>query len=236
MTPDIEKIYFLDIETVSLFPEFNSMDKDYKDLWIAKAQNIPEVNGLRADPVKDFSRSGIYAEFGRVVSISIGCIRGEKYVIHTFSHDNEKVLLEDFSKTMGPHLSSGIYILCGHNLKEFDIPFLCRRMIVNQVEIPLVMDLRGSRPSANPHLDTLDLWKFGDFKHYTPLNLLAKTLGVKFPGVENPGIRIHGLFWGERNWEEIIRINQSNLLTASRIYLRMTQNPFEIRDENVLVR
>jgi hypothetical protein len=182
LSPPVNNILFLDIETVPQYSSYAELPEEWKALWHLKAQYL-----LRNKEEETFEiiypRAGIYAEFGKVICISCGCINGataeRKITLKSFWGDDEKSVLLQFSEMLGKWATDGSKYLCAHNGKEFDFPYLCRRLIVNNLPIPQILRLSGKKPWEVNHLDTLDLWKFGDYKSYTSLNLLANTLGIQ---------------------------------------------------------
>ena len=125
-------------------------------------------------------------------------------------------------------------LLCAHNGKEFDFPYLSRRMIINNVPLPPALNYTGRKPWEVPHLDTLELWKFGDFKHYTPLNLLAHILGIQSPKDDIDGSQVHKVYWEEKNLERIVNYCQKDVITVMQILLRL-KNEKILTTEEVLI-
>jgi len=171
---NLNNILFLDIETVPEVADFNTLDDEMKALWDHKTLYQRKDDFT---PEEFYDRAGIWAEFGKIVCISVGyfIIKGDirNFRVTSFFGE-EKQLLKDFSNLINNHFNQPQHVLCGHNAKEFDIPFLARRMIINQMPIPDKLNLFGKKPWEIPHLDTLELWKFGDYKHFTSLKLLCK--------------------------------------------------------------
>ena len=172
---DYSKILFFDIETVPLSYHFEDMDDMGKELWDKKSKFLQERDGLT--PEETYEKAGIYAEFSKVVCISMGFItqkEGEEQVrIKSIFSKDEKELLQEFKDLLDSYYSSPEFMLCAHNGKEFDIPFLCRRILINEMKLPFLLNIAGKKPWEIKHIDTMELWKFGDFKNYTSLNLLT---------------------------------------------------------------
>ena len=181
---NFNNILFLDIETVSQVETYNHLDPEWKELWDHKARSLTR-GGNEETGEEVYHRAGIYAEFGKIICISCGCIQGtgedRKLLIKSFFNDNEEKLLRDFAAWIQPWCGNSEKLLCAHNGKEFDYPYLCRRMIIHGVEIPEILRIAGRKPWEVRHLDTLEFWKFGDFKSFTSLKLLAKVLGIPSP-------------------------------------------------------
>jgi DNA polymerase elongation subunit (family B) len=175
---NLNHILFLDIETVPEEEHFHSLDDEMKTLWEHKTQYQRKDD---FSPEEFYDRAGIWAEFGKIVCVSVGyfVVKGDirNFRVTSFFGD-EKKILRDFNNLLNNHFNQAQHILCGHNAKEFDIPFLARRMIINQIPIPNKLNLFGKKPWEIPHLDTLELWKFGDYKHFTSLKLMCKVLGI----------------------------------------------------------
>lgn len=172
---NLNHILFLDIETVPEEEHFHSLDDEMKTLWEHKTQYQRKDD---FSPEEFYDRAGIWAEFGKIVCVSVGyfVVKGDirNFRVTSFFGD-EKKILRDFNNLLNNHFNQAQHILCGHNAKEFDIPFLARRMIINQIPIPNKLNLFGKKPWEIPHLDTLELWKFGDYKHFTSLKLMCKS-------------------------------------------------------------
>lgn len=222
MTP--HNILFLDIETVSQHPSFDLVPNEWKDLWSKKAEAL--LRNREEETVESiYARAGIYAEFGKIICISCGVINGsgvnKKIVIKSYYGDDEKSLLEEFADMLRKWANDPSKYLCAHNGKEFDFPYLCRRMIINNISIPSILNTAGKKPWEVTHLDTMELWKFGDFKNYTSLNLLAHTLGIPTPKDDIDGSMVGEVYWKEKNLERIATYCQKDVVTAAQIYLRI---------------
>lgn len=233
MTP--HNILFLDIETVSQHPSFDLVPNDWKELWSKKAEAL--LRNREEETVETiYARAGIYAEFGKIVCISCGVINGsgkdKKIIIKSYFGDNEKELLIEFSEMLRKWATDPNKYLCAHNGKEFDFPYLCRRMIINNIPIPSILNTAGKKPWEVTHLDTMELWKFGDFKSYTSLNLLAHTLGIPTPKDDIDGSMVGDVYWKEKNLERIATYCQKDVVTAAQIYLRIIGDSL-ISEENV---
>ena len=169
-----EKILFLDIETVPLHAKFEAMPEVEQKLWGHKAKNLK-----RRDEDTDatlYPRAGIYAEFGKVICISVSFINHQAgkatLRVRSFYGDDERKILQDFSDLLKQHFNSSDHYLAAHNGKEFDFPYLGRRLLINDLPLPYLLDLAGKKPWEVTHIDTLQLWKFGDYKHYTPFEFI----------------------------------------------------------------
>ena len=238
MSIQLHNILFLDIETVPQHDGHENMPDEWKTLWELKASYLirnKEIETSRSI----YSRAGIYAEFGKIICISCGVIQGtgqeKKLILKSFCGHDEKLLLHQFSEMLNRWCSEGNKFLCAHNGKEFDFPYLCRRLVVNHLPIPGILKLHGRKPWDVPHLDTLELWKFGDYKSYTSLNLLAHTLGIPTSKDDIDGSKVHEVYWKEKNIGRITTYCQKDVVTVAQIYLRMHEEPL-IKPENVEIK
>lgn len=232
---NFNNILFLDIETVSQYETYNHLPEDWKELWDLKAGII---NRGREEETSEsvYHKAGIYAEFGKIVCISCGCIQGtgddKKLLLKSYFGDDEKKLLTDFADMLQKWSGDADKYLCAHNGKEFDYPYICRRMIINGVEIPEALKIAGRKPWEVRHLDTMEFWKFGDYKSYTSLKLLAKVLGIPSPKDDIDGSMVNTVYWIERDTERIVEYCQKDVLTLAQVLLRFHCEPL-IKTQNV---
>lgn len=185
-----------------------------------------------------YNRAGIWAEFGKIVCISVGyfSFRHEQRTFRVTSFTGEEdTLLRDFVRLVEEHFSRPNKLFCAHNGKEFDFPYLSRRMIINGVRIPNKLQLFGKKPWEVPHLDTLDLWKFGDYKHYTSLTLLAHTLGIPSPKDDINGSQVHDVFYEENDIHRIATYCEKDTITVAQILLRLRYEPLLTDDEILII-
>ncbi len=236
--PSLGNILFLDIETVSQQASFEELPGEWKPLWKRKAEIL--LRNKEEETVESiYGRAGIYAEFGKIVCISCGVIQGagaeKKIVLKSFYGDDEKLLLQEFVNMLNKWATDNSKYLCAHNGKEFDFPYMCRRMIVHNICVPPLLHMAGRKPWEVNHLDTMELWKFGDFKSYTTLNLLACTLGVPTPKDDIDGSMVGDTYWKEKDLERIVVYCQKDVITVAQVYLRMNGEDL-IRNENIELR
>ena len=212
-------ILFLDIETVPQHAAFAEAPKEIRDLWEKKSRMLNK--GQDETPDSIYRQAGIYAEFGKIICISCGFFSSGRILrIKSFYGDDEKIILLEFTGLLKKFFTRNDKLLCAHNGKEFDFPFLARRMIVNGVPIPAVLDSAGKKPWEVHHLDTMELWKFGDYKSYTSLLLLATILGIQTPKDDIDGSMVWGVYWKEKNLGRIVNYCQKDVLTVAQIILR----------------
>lgn len=228
----LQDILFIDIETVPAAPDFQSLADEEKKLWERKAElirrNEPE---LTADEL--YVRAGIYAEFGKIVCISCGFINGKEFRIKSFYGDDEKILLKEFADTLNRHYYTERYYLCAHNGKEFDYPYIARRMLINGLKLPGILNIAGKKPWKIRHLDTMELWKFGDYKHYTSLELLATVFKIPTPKGDIDGSMVGQVFWEENNLERIVKYCEKDVLTVAQLLHRYMGMPL-IKETDVV--
>ena len=217
---NLDNILFLDIETVPEEETFNALDDEKKELFDLKTQYQRKE---QFTPEEFYDRAGIWAEFGKIICISVGYFTFKGDIRHfrvTSFFGEEKKILRDFSNLLDNHFGQAQHILCGHNAKEFDFPFIARRMIINQVKIPNKLNLFGKKPWEIPHLDTMELWKFGDFKHYTSLKLMAKILDIPSPKDDISGSDVGHVYYIEKDIDRIITYCEKDVIAVAQILLR----------------
>lgn len=227
--PELSKILFLDIETAPLTANLSEMDSSLVSLWEEKVvmmkQRVPERYSEDCSGESKFQEAGLFAEFGRVVCISVGFLYemdGVRYLKEkSFYGTDEKCILEEFAALLNKSYNAPDTFLCGHNVKEFDIPFIARRMIVHGIPLPRILNVAGRKPWELRFLDTMDLWKFGDYKHYTSLKLLCTVLGVPSPKDDIDGSQVASLFYEENDLERIARYCEKDVLATVQVYLRL---------------
>ena len=221
---NIENILFLDIETVPQYSNYEKLPLNVAALWEKKAGQLSRIEKFstegEAKPDEVYERAGIYAEFGKIVCISTGMLRTESLRIKSFYGDDERELLTGFIEMLNHSKGKIISYLCAHNGKEFDYPFLIRRMLINGLEIPAILDLSGKKPWEVNHLDTMELWKFGDFKNYTSLELLATVFGIPSPKDDIKGSDVGRVYWQEHDLPRIVTYCQKDVTTIVNLLLR----------------
>lgn len=222
----IEDIVFLDIETVPTVQAFDSMDQRMQALWDKKSKQFREPGQTAGDV---FQRAGIYAEFGKIICISVGIIRSTDPLtlrLKSFFGDDETRVLSDFSSMIVKFgKSHHDAVLCAHNGKEFDFPYMARRMVINSLPIPAIIDNSGKKPWEIKLLDTMDLWKFGDYKSYTSLELLTSVLGIPTPKDDIDGSMVSKVFYEERDVERIARYCEKDVIAIAQVMMRFMRLP-----------
>ena len=229
----LENILFLDIETVPEVATFSELSPEKQELYALKTQyqRKDEIT-----PEDFYERAGIWAEFGKIVCISIGYFveqEGKRnFRVKSLSGD-EKELLESFKKLLNNHFNDANHLLCAHNGKEFDFPYIARRMIINRIELPAKLNLFGKKPWEVAHLDTLELWKFGDYKHYTSLKLLANILGIPSPKEDIDGSDVARVYYEENDIDKIVKYCERDTVAVAQLLLRFN-NLELLKDDEII--
>ena len=230
---NLEDILFLDIETVPETQHFTDLETTKQELWEHKSQYQRKEE---ATAEEFYERAGIWAEFGKIICISVGYFnfQGDKRTFRVTSFYGDEIkILKDFKNLLIDHFSQAKHLLCAHNGKEFDFPYIARRMIIHGIKLPYKLNLFGKKPWEVPHLDTLELWKFGDYKTYTSLKLLANVLGVPSPKDDIDGSEVYRVYYEENNMDRIIAYCEKDTITVAQILLRLRGD--ELLDESEII-
>jgi predicted PolB exonuclease-like 3'-5' exonuclease len=216
----IENLLVLDIETVPAEPIYEDLNPRWQELWAKKAALLSDTES----PDEIYNRAGIYAEFGKIVCISVGIFvpKGEGYNfrIKSFFGDDEKALLREFNELLNSRYSSPNKALCAHNGKEFDFPYISRRSLIHGLKLPYILDNAGKKPWEVNHIDTMQLWKFGDFKSYTSLDLLAAVFDIPTPKDDIDGSMVHEVYYVDGDLERIVRYCEKDIITLANVLLK----------------
>ncbi len=222
-----EKILFLDIETVPQAYQFEQLDDKSKALFEAK-------NRFQISPEKPIEqifedRGGILAEFGKIVCISVGMLhegsQGKSIRLKSYYHDDEETLLKQFKRLLEDHYNTPYHVLCGHNSKEFDIPYICRRMLINGIALPSILQIAGKKPWEINHIDTMELWKFGDYKSYTSLSLLCHVMQIPTPKDDISGADVARVYYEEQDLQRIMVYCEKDVVALIQLFLRLQGEP-----------
>ena len=231
----IENILFIDIETVPQVSDFEELDAESKILWDKKSVYFREKEQTPADV---YQRAGIYAEFGKIICISAGFVLKKGNVrlfrIKSFYEKDEKKLLLDFGNVLTFFFNSKGKLLCGHNIKEFDVPYIARRMLINSLPLPPVLNISGKRPWEVEMLDTMELWKFGDYKHYTSLALLTHIMGIPSPKDDIDGSMVADVYYKEKNIDRIVTYCEKDVFATAQLFLRLKGEEL-LDSENIVI-
>jgi len=228
-----EHILFLDIETVPEYANYSDLEEGVKGLWEQKTK-YKRKEEFSAEEFYD--RAGIWAEFGKIICISVGYFvannSDRNFRITSFSGDEQQVLV-DFKTLLDNHFFKPYHLLCAHNGKEFDFPFIARRMVIHQIELPKALNLFGRKPWEIPHLDTLELWKFGDYKHYTSLKLLTSILGVPSPKDDIDGSQVAEVYYNENDLERIVDYCEKDTIAVAQVFLKFKREVL-LKDKEII--
>ncbi len=214
---EIEKILFLDIETVPVIYNYNDLNAETKKLWDKKWQYNKDLA-----PEVLYQKAGIFAEFAKVICIGLGFYSGGKFYVSTFADADETIILKQFSALVSRNFNTDNHLLCAHNGKEFDFPFLCRRFLINNIPAPKILQIQGKKPWDIKHIDTMELWKFGDFKNFTSLDLLANVFGIPSPKDDIDGSMVAKTFYEDKDLKRIETYCKKDVITLTRVYNRFS--------------
>ena len=223
---NFENILFLDIETVPEVENYSDLSEEKQELFDLKTQyqRKDEIT-----PSEFYEKAGIWAEFGKIVCISVGFFSNFNSTSRAFrvtSFFGEEVkILNDFKNLLKNHFNKPQHLLCGHNGKEFDFPYIARRMIIHQIALPEKLNLFGKKPWEIPHLDTMELWKFGDYKHFTSLKLLTSILKIPSPKDDISGSEVGEVYYKEENIDRIVRYCEKDTVAVAQLLLRFNNEP-----------
>lgn len=231
-------VLFLDIETAPQHELFHELTEEGQALWIKKTEIDYYSRKNELSPEQSYDRAGIFAEFGKIICISAGFFvlnEGQmKLRVKSFYDADEKQLILDFFNTVNSFCKSPKQVLCAHNGKEFDFPYIARRAVINQIALPPILNMAGKKPWEIPHLDTMELWKFGDYKHYTSLSLLAHVFGIPTPKDDIDGSEVYSVYYQEKNVKRIVEYCQKDVVTTAQILLRYMYLP-ALQPDNIVI-
>ena len=219
-----DSILFIDIETVSQYKKFNAASDEVKHIWQKKYEKNDYLKSLNIEEAYE-TKAAIFAEYGKIICISVGYYHSTKdeFRIKSFAGDVEKKLLEEFKNFC--LLLKKNYVFCGHNIKEFDIPYLCRRFLINRISIPSLLDFQDKKPWEIELLDTLQLWKFGDYKNYTSLETLTTIFNIPTPKDDISGADVSRVYYEENDLERIKDYCEKDVIALIQLFLRMRNEP-----------
>ena len=222
---NLENILFLDIETVPEYRHYAEMDEEKKILWDEKSRYQRRDEQTAED---FYERAGIWSEFGRIICISAGFFsfrNGSRNFRITSFKGEEEQLLRDFTALLEEYFFQPYHLLCAHNGKEFDFPYIARRMLIHNMRLPSKLNLFGKKPWEVAHLDTLELWKFGDYKHYTSLKLLTHVLGIPSPKEDIDGSMVREVYYEKGELDRIVQYCERDVIAIAQVILKLRQEP-----------
>ncbi|MGM5630446.1 3'-5' exonuclease [Apibacter raozihei] len=216
----LKQILFLDLETVPEFENWDELSERTKELWEKKTQY------QRKDEISPeeyyYERAGILSEFGKIICLSCGLVIDDKKIrLKSFYGDDEVQILTGFNELLKANYFKSDLLLCAHNGKEFDFPYMARRMMIHQIELPRILQMHGKKPWEIPHLDTMDLWKFGDYKHYTSLDLLSHVFGLPSPKDDMDGSEVSKVYYKDKDIERIKSYCERDVVTLINVFRKM---------------
>lgn len=232
---NIKDILFLDIETVPQVYDFDALDEATQELWDKKMGYKKKRDDKTAEEL--YEQAGIWAEFGKIVCISVGVVNQEngkaQLRLKSFADEDETKLLSDFNELLNNHYNHKRYRLCAHNGKEFDFPYIARRILIDRLKLPNILDIAGKKPWEVQHIDTMELWKFGDYKHYTSLELLTNIFDIPSPKGDISGADVSRVYWEENDVDRIATYCEKDVEATVQLFCRYQGKPL-IEKENVV--
>lgn len=229
-------LLLIDIETVPQYPDHNSLPKEWSGLFFDKISKMVPENASKDEMY--LQKAGILAEFGKIICISTGFFyqdNNEKICLKIksiYGHD-EVVVLKEFIELISKFCKhKPNFQFAGHNIREFDIPYICRRMVIHQISLPACLNIYGAKPWEICMTDTLQWWKFGDYKNYTSLHLLASVLGVPTSKDDIDGSMVQHVYYKEKNLQRIVTYCEKDVIVVARIIQRFKNLPF-VEEENI---
>ena len=230
----LENILFLDIETVPEKATFEQLPEEAQQLW---AEKTAYRRKEEYTPEEFYEKAGIWAEFGKIICISAGFFEQSQrltFRVRSYTGEEDRIL-QDFKELLDLYFNRPKHVLCAHNGKEFDFPYIARRMIIHGISLPSKLSLFGKKPWEVPHIDTMELWKFGDFKHYTSLKLMAYVLGIPSPKEDIDGSMVRDVYYEEKDLERIVHYCERDVVTVAQVFLRLRNEELLRRDQIVHV-
>lgn len=228
---ELNKVLFLDIETVPEYKRFEDLSPVKQNLWEQKSAYKRKYEAKGNDEISAesyYKNAGIWAEFGKIICISVGYFNtlvdedAYEFRIKSFYGHDEKDILTEFAELLMHYFNRPNHLICGHNIKEFDIPYIARRLLINGVQLPKILNLSGKKPWEVPHLDTLELWKFGDYKHFTSLKLLTEILGIASPKDDIEGSQVREVYYNENDLDRIVKYCEKDVIAVAQVLLRLS--------------
>lgn len=237
--PHPDQLVVIDIETVAQYPSFEKLPATWQQLWEEKTRWQWEPEQTAADFYSE--RAGILAEFGKIVCVSLGYFRLEEghwqLRLKSFAGTDEMTLLTQLLQALGKLLQAKKVRVwfAGHNIREFDIPYLSRRLLINGMELPAWLDFQSLKPWDVPLVDTMQMWKFGDYKNYTSLNLLAACMGIESPKDDIDGSMVNEVYWQENDLNRIVTYCQKDVATVAQLLLKFSGKPMLTAEQIITV-
>ncbi len=230
---NLKNILYLDIETVGITHKYEQLSERMQHLWDKKSQQF--IIKDNENKPSDFfeQKAGIFAEFGKIICISVAYFKNDQLRITSFVNEEEHILLQDFANLLQTYFDNSKFYLCAHNGKEFDFPYLCRRMLIHGIKIPSILNSQGKKPWETNYLDTMELWKFGDYKHFTSLDLLSAIFDIPSPKDDIDGSQVHEVYWTTHDLNRIKTYCEKDVLTIVQLMLRYEGKAL-LSEENII--
>ncbi|XWN35665.1 MAG: 3'-5' exonuclease [Roseivirga sp.] len=233
----LQNLLFVDIETVSCAPNYQALEEPLKPLWDKKAATIRKSDQEAASDLF-FEKAAIYAEFGKVIVIGLGFVSFDEndvptLRVKTLQGHKEKALLQAFQSLLDTRFAQDTLRLCAHNGKEFDFPYLCRRLLVNGLPLPQVLNTAGKKPWEVAHIDTMELWRFGDRKSFTSLHLLATLFGITSSKELMEGSEVNHYYYRANDLDKIAAYCSQDVVVTVQVFLKLHSCPL-IPLENIV--
>lgn len=222
-----KNLLFIDIETAACKPSFDELSERMQEQWERKANNIRNDSHDSAFDLF-YERAAIYSEFGKIICIGVGALYWGttddemRFKVKTIAGDDEKKLLEEFRELLEKYPQKQL-ILCAHNGKDFDFPYICRRMLINGVKLPEALQFSGKKPWEIMHQDTLDFWRFGDYRSFAQLELLATLFDIPSSKSDISGEDVTRIYYAEKDLARIKRYCKEDVIVLAQLWLRLNQ-------------
>lgn len=227
----LKHLLVLDIETVPMVARFEELSEARQKLWAHKAKFMLEKEPEKTAGQLFEERGGIFAEFGKIVTISVGVFFQDQendlsLRVKAIADHDETAILRAFQELVSTKFDPKRVQFIAHNGKEFDYPYIARRMLVQGVPLPEALEVRGKKPWEINHLDTMELWKFGDWKNFTQLALLADLFGLPTSKSDIDGSQVRSVYYEENDLPRIAHYCNQDVALTAQVYLKlMAQEP-----------
>lgn len=214
----IQNILFLDIETVPMTENYEQLPEHIRELWDKQSRKLSTQE--EQSPAELYSSAGLFAEFGKVICISVGYMANQEFRVKSFYGEDEALLLDEFAEMLNQYFTGNENFLCAHNGKEFDFPFIARRLLINDIKLPDILNTAVLKPWQVRFIDTMELWKFGNYRKYTSLNLLTAVFDIPTPKDDIDGSQVREIYYKEQDLERIKNYCQKDVIATFQLYRR----------------
>lgn len=235
---ELSNILFLDIETASGSADYQTLDERLRYHWDRKSGFLKNPDDQDVEEMY-FERAGIFAEFGKILTIAVGYLSLSPegtwgLRVKAFADDQEEVVLNDFKNLVETKFDLQILKLCAHNGREFDFPYICRRMLIQGIPLPDILDVSAKKPWEVPFIDTMDLWKFGDRKNFTSLDLLATLFEIETSKDDIDGSMVNQVYYHENGLERIAEYCKKDIVVTAQLFLKL-KSLSPIEESNIIL-